>query len=86
VSTINQENDMPFKHSDLPVIHRCPFCFTLYVPTHASKALAFATEDRDSREQHLSGCCGGECWDRTFDVNPEPKKEWVSPLKMWPIL
>ena len=33
------------------------------MPTHNTKEEAFASDDLDSREQWLSGCCGPACWD-----------------------
>ena len=50
-----------------PVIDKdqmiCCFCKTEYMPTHNTKEEAFASDDFDSREQWLSGCCGPACWD-----------------------
>ena len=44
-------------------IHKCPFCKTEYKPRHGSKGEAFKTNDKESREQWLSGCCSDGCWD-----------------------
>ena len=41
----------------------CCFCKEEYMPTHNTKEEAFASDDLDSREQWLSGCCGPACWD-----------------------
>eukprot|EP01051_Picozoa_sp_SAG22_P008669 SAG22_NODE_677_length_7962_cov_53.676078_2_plen_76_part_00 len=43
---------------------RCCFCRNVYKPTHDTKMEAFATNDMDSREQWLTGCCGAPCWDK----------------------
>lgn len=48
----------------------CPLCSAKYVPTHGSKEYAFATQDLESREQWLSGCCSNDCWDKyTMDID-----------------
>lgn len=44
----------------------CPFCGEGFTPKHKTKAEAFSTEDMESREQWISGCCSTGCWRKIF--------------------
>ena len=56
--------------------HRtCPFCGCRYKPTHPDKATAMTTQDIESREQWISGCCSTECWNILFPPDEEEQED-----------
>ncbi len=55
------------------MLHMCPLCSAIYTPKHASKPEAMATQDNESREQWISGCCSTPCWDKHFKEPEEPE-------------
>lgn len=51
----------------------CPFCRKFYTPTFPTYDAAMASEDMDAREQWISGCCSGACWDRALGPPDDPQ-------------
>lgn len=53
----------------------CPLCRTSYTPKHASKPEAMKTDDKESREQWISGTCSTACWNKHMrEIDDEEEK------------
>ena len=48
------------------IIKVCFICQQSYIPKHQTKYDAYISDDKESREQWLSGCCSNKCWDSWF--------------------
>lgn len=51
--------------------HLCLICRRAYIPVHATREEAMATQDLVSREQWISGVCSQGCWDSILPPEEE---------------
>jgi hypothetical protein len=58
-------------------MHYCIVCKQHYTPRYQTKAQAFATDDLEGREQHLSGICSNVCWDTLFPPENEESEDFA---------